>query len=39
MMTDQDRNDLWRFANSALLRLRKRSTRITETAAADGSAS
>jgi O-antigen/teichoic acid export membrane protein len=39
MMTDQDRNDLRRFANSALLRLRKRSTRITETAAADGSAS
>lgn len=39
MMTDQDRNDLRRFANGPLLRLRKRSTRITETAAADGSAS
>jgi O-antigen/teichoic acid export membrane protein len=39
MMTDQDHNDVRRFANSALFRMGKRSTRITDTAAADGSAS
>ena len=39
MMSDHDRNDARRFANSALLRFRKRSTRISEAAAADGSAS
>ena len=39
IMSDHDRNDARRFANSALLRFRKRSTRISEAAAADGSAS
>lgn len=36
MMTDHDQNDARRFANSALSRFRRRSTRVTETAAADG---
>jgi O-antigen/teichoic acid export membrane protein len=38
IMIDQDRNDARRFANSAIFRLRKRSTRISEAATADGSA-
>ena len=39
VMKDQDRNDARRFANGALSRFRRRSTRISEPAAADGSAS
>lgn len=39
MMSDHDHNDAQRFVNSALFRWRKRSNRISEAAAADGSAS